>query len=170
LLNFSSSKGHRSNSDGLRPIFYLRRMRQPEHALVERVVSGLGYEFVHLEWVPRSGLMRVYIDRDGGVNLDDCARVSEQLSRTLSVERVPYDRLEISSPGLDRPLARESDFRRFAGQRAKVSLRVPMNGRKNVTGVIMSNSPEGSVALSTGGTLFVIEFVNIDKARLVPEL
>ena len=146
-------------------------MSRIRYEMVERVVSGLGYEFVHLEWIPRSGLMRVYIDRESGVGLDDCARVSEQLSRTLSVEGVEYERLEVSSPGLDRPLVKEKDFKRFTGHRARIVLRMPMNGRKNFTGVIAHDSSPGCVTLSTeGGDSFVIELANVDKARLVPEL
>lgn len=137
---------------------------------VERAVAGLGYEFVHLEWVPRSGLMRVYLDKEGGVNVDDCARVSDHLTRSMAVEGIDYERLEVSSPGLDRPLARERDFERFAGRKAKVVLRMPMNGRKTITGVI-GESKNGTVTFSTEGNLvFVVEVANIDKARLVPEL
>jgi ribosome maturation factor RimP len=146
-------------------------MGRLEYGSIERVVSGLDYEFVHLEWIPRSGLLRVYIDKEGGVGLEDCARVSEQLSRTLSVEQFAYERLEVSSPGLDRPLVRERDFRRFVGHKARIALRVPMAGRKNVTGVIARDSAPGCVTLSTeGGGSFVIELANVDKARLVPEL
>lgn len=145
-------------------------MDRNQYQWVERAVAGLGYEFVHLEWVPRSGLMRVYIDKEGGVNVDDCARVSDHLSRSLAVEGIDYERLEVSSPGLDRPLTRERDFARFAGHKAKVVLRVPMDGRKTITGVI-GESKNGSVALATEGNLvFVVEVANIDKARLVPQL
>jgi ribosome maturation factor RimP len=145
-------------------------MGRTEYEWVERAVTGLGYEFVHLEWVPRSGLMRVYIDKDGGVGLEDCTRVSDHLSRTLTVEGIDYDRLEISSPGLDRPLARERDFKRYAGHKARVVLRVPMNGRKNITGVI-GECRNGSVTLTADGNIvFLIDLTNVDKARLVPEL
>lgn len=137
---------------------------------VERVVAGLGYEFVHVEWVPRSGLMRVYIDRDGGIGVEDCARVSDQLSRSLPVEGFGYERLEVSSPGLDRPLAKEADFIRFDGHKVRLVLRVPLNGRKNFTGTI-GQVVDGVVRLATeGGKSVEIEFSNIDKARLVPEL
>jgi ribosome maturation factor RimP len=144
--------------------------RNDYESAVERLVTGLGYEFVHLEWVPRSGLMRVYIDKEDGVNVDDCARVSEHLSRSLAVEGIAYERLEVSSPGLDRPLARERDFKRFAGRKARIVLRMPMNGRKTVTGVI-GESKDGSITVAAEGNLvFVIDVANIDKARLVPEL
>jgi ribosome maturation factor RimP len=145
-------------------------MGRSELDWVERAVSGLGYEFVHLEWVPRSGLMRVYIDKDGGVGLEDCARVSDHLTRSMAVEGFEYDRLEVSSPGLDRPLGRERDFRRFTGRKARVVLRVPMNGRKNVTGII-GETRNGSISLTTeGNVVFVIDLANVEKARLVPEL
>ena len=145
-------------------------MNRDQYEWVERAVNGLGYEFVHLEWVPRSGLMRVYIDKEGGVNLDDCARVSDHLTRSMTVECIAYDRLEVSSPGLDRPLVRERDFKRFAGHKARVVLRVPVNGRKTITGSI-GESNNGSIALAAdGNVVFVVDFANIDKARLVPEL
>jgi len=137
---------------------------------VERVVAGLGYEFVHVEWVPRSGLMRVFIDKDGGIGVQDCAQVSEQLSRSLLVEGISYERLEISSPGLDRPLAKEADFIRFGGHKVRLVLRVPLNGRKNFTGAI-GQIVDGMVSLTMDGSKSVeIEFANIEKARLVPEL
>ena len=145
-------------------------MDRNEYEWVERQVAGLGYEFVHLEWVPRSGLLRVYIDKEGGVNVDDCARVSEHLSRSMPVEGISYDRLEVSSPGLDRPLARERDFKRFAGHRARIVLRMAMDGRKTITGKI-GESRNGSITVAADGNLvFVIDVANIDKARLVPEL
>jgi ribosome maturation factor RimP len=74
---------------------------------------------VHAEWAGRSGLLRVYIDKPEGVGLEDCAAVSEHLSRAMTVEGFTFDRLEISSPGLDRPLVKERDFLRFAGHKAK---------------------------------------------------
>lgn len=137
---------------------------------VERAVTGLGYEFVHLEWVPRSGLFRVYIDKDTGVNVDDCARVSDHLSRAMTVEGIPYDRLEVSSPGLDRPLGRERDFKRFAGHKVRVALRVPIRGKKTVTGMIM-DCEQGVLSIGADdGSVLAIDCSNVDKARLVPNL
>ena len=97
--------------------------RNDYESAVERLVTGLGYEFVHLEWVPRSGLMRVYIDKEDGVNVDDCARVSEHLSRSLAVEGIAYERLEVSSPSdkttiasrrISAPLESRAFFRSFS--------------------------------------------------------
>ncbi len=132
-------------------------------------MEGLGYEFVHLEWIPRSGLVRVYIDKPDGVTVEDCARVSEHLGRTMAVEGLNYERLEVSSPGLDRPLAKEEDFRRFVGRKARVVLRVPLEGRKNITGTL-SESAAGTIRLAADNGVFVVDLANVDKARLVPDL
>ena len=82
--------------------------------LVETTLTGLGYELVDLE-VSGRGLMRVLMDKPGGIALEDCERVSHQLTRLFAVEGVNYERLEVSSPGLDRPLKKEADFARFRG-------------------------------------------------------
>ncbi|HTN49263.1 MAG TPA: ribosome maturation factor RimP [Burkholderiaceae bacterium] len=92
---------------------------------VGRTVEGLGYEFVDAERLA-GGLLRVTIDRDGGVQLADCERVSRQLTHLLAVENVDYARLEVSSPGLDRPLRSARDFARFAGLQAQVQLYAPL--------------------------------------------
>lgn len=136
--------------------------------LIERTLEGLGYEMVDLE-VTRGGLVRVFIDRTGGINVDDCAAVSNQLTRVFEVEGIEYSRLEISSPGLDRPLRRPRDFRRFAGERVHVRMRVPIDGRKNFVGVLRGAS-EAQVELEVDGTLLSLNLAQLDKARLVPNL
>ena len=95
--------------------------------LVERTVEGLGYEFVELERLAR-GLLRVTIDTtaEGGISLEDCERVSDQLTHLFTVEDIPYERLEVSSPGVERPLKRARDWSRFAGELAHVELFAPM--------------------------------------------
>ncbi|HWS12287.1 MAG TPA: ribosome maturation factor RimP [Rhodocyclaceae bacterium] len=138
--------------------------------IIERAVAGLGYEFVDFETSPRGRLLRVFIDtpaQPGGVTVDDCARVSHHLTRLFAVENVDYDRLEVSSPGLDRPLKRPADFERFAGQEAQLRLRVPIAGRRNFTGVL-SGVAEGRLRLLSGGETFELELEQIEKARLVP--
>ena len=100
-------------------------------SLLETTLAGLGYELVDLERSGKGKLIRIFIDKADGINLDDCAAVSHHLTRVLTVENVNYDRLEVSSPGLDRPLKKESDFVRFAGQKARVKLRVQI-GRAHV--------------------------------------
>ena len=153
---------------GCGPIFCFR-MRQIGYEWLDRVVSGLGYELVHLEWVPRNGLARVYIDKPGGVNVDDCARVSEHLSRAMTVEGYDYERLEISSPGLDRPLGRAKDFARFRGHKARIVLKVPINGRKTVVGRLGASGQNSIALIAEDETQYVLDLANVEKARLVPE-
>ena len=135
--------------------------------LLETTLAGLGYELVDMERSGQGRMMRVFIDKPGGINLDDCATVSNHLSRVLTVENVPYERLEISSPGLDRPLRQERDFVRFAGQKARVKLRVPLAGQRNFVGVLRQTQA-GKVELEVEGKTVVFELANLDKARLVP--
>ncbi len=136
--------------------------------LVETTVNGLGYELVDFEGSGR-GLLRVFIDKPKGISVDDCQTVSNQLTRLFMVENVDYDRLEVSSPGLDRPLKKEADFVRFAGQKAQLKLRLPLAGRKNFVGIIgVVNN--GILQLDVDGSQAAIELSNLDKARLVPDL
>ena len=141
--------------------------------LLETTVAGLGYELVSVELSNRGRMLRVFIDQaagtPGGITVDDCARVSNQLARVLEVEDVDYDRLEVSSPGLDRPLKKEADFVRFAGEQARLSLRVPVGGRRNFTGV-MRGVTEGKLELEIEGGMVSLDLANIDKARLVPKV
>ncbi|HEU0187993.1 MAG TPA: ribosome maturation factor RimP [Gallionellaceae bacterium] len=135
--------------------------------LVETTLNGLGYELVDVEKSGR-GLLRVLMDKPEGITLDDCERVSNQLTRLFMVEGVDFERLEVSSPGLDRPLKKEADFVRFAGQKAQIKLRMPLAGRKNFAGVIGVVSA-GVLQLDVEGKPVEIVLSNIDKARLVPE-
>lgn len=138
--------------------------------MLERTVTGLGYEFVHGERHARSGLLRVFIDRPEGITLDDCAFVSGHLTQALVVEEIEYERLEVSSPGLDRPLTRAQDYAKFAGKRAQVRTRLPISGRRRFTGRILE-SPPGRImlALDDGGQA-EIDIVNVDRAHLVPDV
>jgi ribosome maturation factor RimP len=132
---------------GFAPIFYFLVMDL--HALLETTLNGLGYELVDLERPGRSGLMRVFIDKPvkvGGIDIADCETVSTHLARLLEVENVDYARLEVSSPGLDRPLKKTADFERFQGERARLRLRLPLSGRRNFHGVLAGFS-NGKVLL-----------------------
>jgi ribosome maturation factor RimP len=146
--------------------------------LLERTVDGLGYELVSAEMSNRGRMLRIFIDKPAagpqgavasGITVDDCARVSNQLARVLEVEEFDYDRLEVSSPGLDRPLKKEADFARFAGERARLTLRVPLEGRRNFTGVMRAVA-EGKLQLEIEGGMVSVDLANIDKARLVPKV
>ena len=134
---------------------------------LESTLSGMGYELVDLERSGKGKLLRVYIDKDGGVNVDDCAAVSHHLSRVFAVEGVDYDRLEVSSPGLDRPLRQEKDFVRYAGHKARIKVRVPVAGQRNFVGVLRETRG-GKVELDVDGKTVSLELANLDRARLVP--
>ena len=139
--------------------------------IIEKTVVGLGFEVVDVEQSPRGRVLRVFIDKldkAGGIDVDDCALVSNQLSRVLAVEDIDYDRLEISSPGLDRVLKKQADFERFAGSEINLRLRLPMNGRRNFNGVL-HGMRDGKVHLTIDTGEVELEFGNIDKARLVPK-
>lgn len=135
--------------------------------LVETTVSGLGFELVDLELSGR-GLMRVFMDKPGGITVDDCELVSKQLTRLFLVEAVDFDRLEVSSPGLDRVVKKEADFVRFRGEQVQLKVRVPLAGRRNFTG-ILGDVQHGVLQLDVGGNQILIELANLDKARLVPK-
>src|SRR5256885_15963757 len=106
-------------------------------AVIEPVVAGMAYELVELQSANGGRMLRLFIDKPGGIRVEDCAAVSRQLSRVLEVEGIDYERLEVSSPGLDRPLKRPADFVRFAGQRADVRMRTPdASGRRRFVGVL----------------------------------
>ena len=141
-------------------------------SLIEQVVTGLGYELVDFETSPRGRLLRVFIDIERGITVDDCATVSNQLTRLFEVENVDYDRLEVSSPGMDRVVKKESDFVRFAGQMIQIKLRIPHNNRRNFQGRLLG-CEEGQVSLhlSADGKEenVTLAFNNIEKARLVPQ-
>ena len=134
--------------------------------LVGTTLTGLGFELVDLE-VSGRGLMRVLMDKPAGITVDDCELVSNQLTRLFLVEGVNFDRLEVSSPGLDRPLKKDEDFVRFSGQKAQLKLRMPIAGRKNFVG-ILGAVENGILQFDVDGNQVVIELSNIDKARLVP--
>jgi len=130
----------------------------------------MGYELVDLQVSNRGGLLRLFIDKPGGIGLEDCAAVSRQLIRVLEVEGVEYDRLEVSSPGLDRPLRKAGDFARFAGQKAAVRMRTAdATGRRRFVGVLRGEE-EGRVSLELDGQTVALAIDDIDRARLVPEL
>ncbi len=154
---------------GVSPIFYLRAgMRIDIENLVGQVVSGLGFELVDVELSPKGRLLRVFIDIERGVTVDDCAAVSNQLTRVFEVENVDYDRLEVSSPGLDRLLKKMSDFERFAGHDIQLRATLPQNNQRNFTGALQGMR-DGAVVLATEKGEVSIPFDEVEKARLVPK-
>lgn len=153
---------------------------------VERTVMGLGYDLVETERAPR-GLLRIYIDRVAGdpngefITVDDCEKVTRQLQHVLEVESFAYERLEVSSPGLDRLIRKPSDFQRFVGQEIDLTLKLPFQGRKKYRGVLQalelaaesdagSGDPAWRVLFSDGKLEQALDFSlqEVREARLVP--
>ena len=137
--------------------------------LLEKTLPGMGYELVDVETSPGGRLVRVYIDKADGIDVQDCARVSDHLTRLLTVENVDYERLEVSSPGLDRPLRKAADFERFSGQEAQIRLKVLVDNRRNFTGTLRGMR-DGKVVVGTETGESELALENIDRARLVPKI
>ena len=135
--------------------------------ILDKTLPGLGYELVDFE-LTAQGILRVFIDKEGGITVEDCATVSNHLSRLFMVEDVDYKNLEISSPGLDRPLKKAADFIRFSGSLVKLKTRLPVEGQKNFIGRI-ENFENDVLTIAFDGKTAAIELSNIDRARLKPE-
>ena len=171
------------HQSGFAPLFFLRRESLVAESAVEavrsvaqRVTGGRGFELVDVEVKRRPGgsLVRLYVDKAGGIGLDDLQTVSEEVSAILDVEdpMASSYTLEVSSPGLDRPLKTEADYRRFLGRLAKVSSYEPFEGRRHWTGRLVSFE-DGAVGLSLeqeGGAVVRIPFARIAHGRLEVEL
>lgn len=142
--------------------------------LIQTTVTGLGYELVDVERLPR-GIVRVTIDTENGITLDDCERVSNQLNPVMTVEGVDFDRLEVSSPGVDRPLRRVADFRRFVGNNAHIELYAPLhaeglpeNGRRRMDVRLLDVEGEDQDALIRAEILpEKVSAVNRQKSKKV---
>jgi ribosome maturation factor RimP len=137
--------------------------------LLERTLPAMGYELVDCEMSAGGRLVRVFIDKPGGVDVEDCASVSNHLSHLFAVEGVDYERLEVSSPGLDRSLKKEADFVRFRGEQAQLKLREPIGNARRVKGVL-GEVDAGVLRLETTEGVHAIPLANIEKARLVPRI
>ncbi|MNT18465.1 ribosome maturation factor RimP [Vogesella indigofera] len=136
--------------------------------LLENTLPGLGYELVDFELTPGGGF-RVFIDKPGGITVEDCVSTSNHLTRLFMVENIDYDRLEVSSPGLDRPLKKEADYVRFQGSLAKVRTRLPVEQQKRFMGRIAGIQDSVLQLQLEDGRIVAIPLSNIDKARLEPE-
>ena len=138
--------------------------------ILETTLPGLGYELVDYERTPQ-GTLRVFMDKEGGITIEDCATVSNHLSRVFTVENIDYKNLEISSPGLDRPLKKPADFVRFSGSLVKLKTRLSADGQKNFIGRIQSFDEAAQILVlaEENGKTISIPLGDIDKARLKPE-
>lgn len=137
--------------------------------LIASTLEGMGYELVEIEQSGHNKLLRIFVDKNEGINIDDCVTISNHLTRLLTVENIDYGRLEVSSPGLDRPLKKEADFARFEQETIKLKLRIPVEGQRNFIG-ILREARNGVIKLEVEGKLLDFELSNLMKARLVPKL
>ena len=137
--------------------------------LIEKLVTQLGYELVDFETVNGGQILRIYIDKGDLIDIDDCTRVSNHVNNVLSVETdYDYERLEVSSPGLDRVIKKLNDFGRFKGEKIKIKTRFAIENRKNFKG-ILSGTKGKSIMIEVDNESLLIDFENIDKARLDPD-
>ena len=138
--------------------------------VAEMTLAGMGFELVDARASGGGRHLSIFIDRPGGITVDHCAEVSRQLARVFEVEGIDYDRLEVSSPGLDRPLRKAADFVRFAGNKVDVRMRTPdASGRRRFTGQL--RGADGAVAtLEVEGQDVALNVGDMDRARLVPDL
>ncbi len=138
--------------------------------ILEQTLRGMGYELVDMQRSNGGRLLRIFIDKPGGVTIDDCASTTRHLQRVFAVEGIDYDRLEISSPGLDRPLRKPADFARFTGRRIDVRMKNPdATGRRHFVGTLQR--VDGSLAtLEVDGLKVELDVGAMERARLVPEL
>lgn len=144
-----------------------KRMASVE-SKVEPAVTGMGYELVDVQASNGGRMLRVFIDKPGGVTVGDCAAVSKQLIRVLPVEGVDFERLEVSSPGLDRPLRKAGDFVRFAGQKAEVRMRTAdATGRRRFVGVLRG-AADGQVQVELEGQTVALTLDDVERAKLIP--
>ena len=150
----------------------MRRNTNQMWDLLEPVVTGMGYELVEVEYNPstRHGVLRIYIDHEDGIQLDDCTDVSHQVSALLDVEDLiqGHYNLEVSSPGLDRPLTSIKDYQRFTGEMVKIKTAMAIDGRRNFKGRLCGIEGD-EINIDCDGQQFYLPLASIEKARLVPE-
>jgi ribosome maturation factor RimP len=148
-------------------------LRDQLRELLAPVVAGLGYQLWELEFMPRSGggLLRLYIDSPGGITVDDCERVSHRVSETLdAADPIPsHYTLEVSSPGLDRVLRTREHFERFAGERVKLEMMQPIEGRKRFAGRLLGVG-DGEITLELESGRISLPIEDIHRARLAPDM
>ena len=135
-------------------------------ALIEKNIAKLGYELVDFEIINRGELLRIFIDKPSSITIDDCVAVTNQLKHILTVEEeIIFDRLEVSSPGINRAVKKLQDFERFKGEKIKIKTRSPVEERKNFTGTLQGIKKD-LILIDFNNTLLEISLDNIEKARL----
>lgn len=138
--------------------------------LIEAPIESLGYQLIGVEYIQggQSPVLRIYIDAEQGIGIEDCERVSHQVSGVLDVEdpiKQAY-MLEVSSPGFDRPLFKPRDFERFVGSQAKISMKLPVNGRRNFSGELQGFD-NGDILIEVDGEVYALPLAKLARARLI---
>jgi ribosome maturation factor RimP len=141
-------------------------------SLVEPILEEMGYELVDVEYVSSFGrwILRLFVDKEGGVTIGDCAHITEELGDLIDVKefiRHEYN-LEVSSPGLDRPLRKEKDLSRALGKKVKVRMATPLDGRRNFTGVLLRYG-DGTLRIEVDGQEVALSWPDVEKANLIYE-
>jgi ribosome maturation factor RimP len=139
-------------------------------ALIEPTLTGLGYELIEVDYLVKTRMLRIFVDSQTGITLDDCTKISHQLSRLLTVEEVDYSRLEVSSPGLDRLLIKPAHFLRFIGSPVKIKLKRTQHQRKLFTGTLTAYDETTQRLQLHTEELGMIDFEmsEIERVRLIP--
>ncbi len=142
--------------------------------LIEVPLLKRNIEIVDLEWrrERRGWTLRIFIDKSTGISVEDCAKVSSLVSKILDEEDFIHHSytLEVSSPGIDRPLTKKEHFERFVGEKARITLKNPVEGRKNFTGLLLGVEKENTIMLEVEGKVWKFSLEDIKKARLQPEI
>ena len=138
--------------------------------LLEKTLTGMNYELVDFEVVGRSGLIRILIDSAQGIGIEDCTTVSNHLSRLFEIEHFEYDRLEVSSPGIDRPLKEGLDFERFQGEKVTVQFKLAFEGQRKFRGQLIGVRDNLIDMELEGGRVVTFELHEVKKANLIPAI
>jgi ribosome maturation factor RimP len=140
--------------------------------LIEPILAEIGFQLVDVEYTSDRGrwILRIYIDKEGGITVDDCAKVSWELGDLIDIKNIIEHHyfLEVSSPGLNRPLRKEADFIRVVGKKIKVKTIIPVSGSRNFMG-LLKEYREQQLVIDCDGRLITLAWPDIEKANLVYE-
>lgn len=150
-----------------------KEIKEKIKEIIEIPILKKNMELVDLEWRrERNGwVLRIFIDKPGGVTIADCAKISSIVGEILDKENIIHRSyiLEVSSPGIERPLVKKEDYERFKGEKARITLKTPISGRRNFTGIILGIKKD-LVQIEVEGRIWEFSLDNIKKANLQPEI
>jgi len=150
-----------------------KEIKEKIKEIIEIPILKKNMELVDLEWRrERNGwVLRIFIDKPGGITIADCVKISSIVGEILDKENIIHRSyiLEVSSPGIERPLVKKEDYERFKGEKAKIILKTPVSGRRNFTGIILGIKKD-LVQIEVEGRIWEFSLDNIKKANLQPEI